>query len=279
MTKITVLDFARKKAEHVPIVVVTAYDAATAAVVDGAGVDAILVGDSLGMVVQGHQNTLSVTLDDMIYHTRCVQNASPNAMVIMDLPFGTFQLGPRVAVEASIRGVQEAQAEGVKIEGAGDRLAAIEAVAKADIPVWAHIGLTPQSVHAFGGFRVQGKSPDAAKLLLASARQVEAAGAAAIVLEAMPVDLAQEITASVSIPTIGIGAGPHCDGQVLVYHDVLGWSDEFVPKFVRRYAEAGELQREAIERFAADVRSRAFPDAGESYGSVKPQSAGGEERP
>jgi 3-methyl-2-oxobutanoate hydroxymethyltransferase len=269
MNKFTVLDLAQKKTEGVPIVVVTAYDHAGAKLVDAAGCDIVLVGDSLGMVVQGHESTLPVTMDDMVYHTRCVSRARPRAMVVTDLPFGTFQLGAQAALEASVRAVQEGGSEAVKIEGAGDRLAAIEKVAQADIPVFGHIGLTPQSVHALGGYRVQGKGRDAARKLLAAAEAVQAAGACAIVLEAMPPELAQQITQRLLIPTIGIGAGPHCDGQVLVFHDVLGWYDAFVPKFVRRYAQAGADMQAALERFALDVRERRFPTLEESYGAPR----------
>jgi len=269
VSKITVLELARKKHEREPIVVVTAYDHAMARIVDAAGCDVILVGDSLGMVVQGHDSTLPVTMDDMIYHTRCVTRAKPQAMVVTDLPFGTFQRGPEAALDASLRAVQEAGAEAVKIEGAGDRLAAIERVRRADIPVWGHIGLTPQSVHVFGGFRVQGKDEGAAAGLLDAARKVQAAGASAIVLEAIPHDLAQQISTELEIPTIGIGAGPHCDGQVLVFHDVLGWEDDFVPKFVQRYAESGTAMTEALRRFADDVRARRFPTLDHSYGEVR----------
>ena len=279
MNKFTVLDLAQKKRDGVPIVVVTAYDHAGAKLVDESGCDIILVGDSLGMVIQGHDSTLPVTMDDMVYHTRCVTRARPRAMVVTDLPFGTFQLGPQAALEASVRAVQEGLAEAVKIEGAGDRLAAIEKVAGADIPVFGHVGLTPQSVHAFGGYRVQGREPDAAERLLADAVRVEAAGACAIVLEAIPVELGREITQRLSIPTIGIGAGPHCDGQVLVFHDVLGWFDAFVPKFVLRYAETGADMRAALVRFAADVRERRFPTLEQSYGAPRVRQRDSGENP
>lgn len=266
MTKITVRDLAKRKAEGTKLVVVTAYDWAMARLVDNAGVDAILVGDSLGMVVQGHESTLPVTLDQMVYHTACVARAKPRALVVADLPFGTFQRGPEATLDASLRLVQEGGAEAVKIEGAGDRLAGIERVVQADIPVWGHLGLTPQSVHAFGGYRVQGRGEEQAQRLRQQARQVESAGAAALVLEAMPPDLARDITAAVTIPTIGIGAGIHCDGQVLVFHDLLGFFDDFVPRFVKRYVEGGATLEDALRTFAQEVRDGAFPTADHTYG-------------
>jgi len=272
MSKVTVLDLAKRKADGQKLVVLTAYDYATARLVDAAGADAILVGDSLGMVVQGHDSTLPVSMDDMVYHTRCVMRAKPNACVVTDLPFGTFQRGPGAALDAAIRAVQEGGAEAVKIEGAGPRCESIAAVTRADIPVWGHLGLTPQSVHAFGGYRVQGKDARSASKLLAAAQEVEQSGACVLVLEAIPHDLAAEVTASVSIPTIGIGAGPQCDGQVLVFHDVLGWYDEFVPKFVRQYARAGEELTAALRRFAEDVREGKFPDLEHSYGKSRPNA-------
>jgi 3-methyl-2-oxobutanoate hydroxymethyltransferase len=266
------MDLARSKAEGKPIVVVTAYDWSMAKLVDQAGVDVILVGDSLGMVIQGHDSTLPVTLEHMIYHTACVTRAKPNAHVVVDLPFGTFQLGEEEALRSSVRLVQEANAEAVKIEGAGDRLRAIEKVAKADIPVWAHLGLTPQSVHVLGGFRVQGRDERQARSLFQQAMRVEAAGAAAVVLECIPADVAREITAQLKIPTIGIGAGPHCDGQVLVVHDLLGFSEDFAPKFVKRFAETGRSIVDAIRDYADEVRARRFPTAEHSYGALQRQS-------
>jgi 3-methyl-2-oxobutanoate hydroxymethyltransferase len=272
MSKVTRRDLFESKRRGRPIVVVTAYDVWSARLADRAGVDVILVGDSLGMVVQGHDSTLPVSLEHMVYHTACVSRARPRAMVVADLPFGTFQRGPATTLDASIRLVQEGSAEAVKIEGAGERLRSIETVAQADIPVWAHLGLTPQSVHAFGGFRVQGRSEDAATRLIDAARRVESAGASALVLECIPADLAREIRSLLSIPTIGIGAGPHCDGQVLVFHDLLGLGEEFRPRFVRRYAELGTSIEEALRSFAQDVRGGRFPGPEHSYGSP-PSSA------
>jgi 3-methyl-2-oxobutanoate hydroxymethyltransferase len=278
MAKITHLDLARKKAEGTRIVVITAYDYSGALLADAAGVDVILVGDSLGNVVQGHDTTLPVTLDHMVYHAACVTRAKPNAQVVVDLPFGTFQLGATEALRASVRLVQEAAAEAVKIEGAGERLRAIEMVAKADIPVWAHVGLTPQSVHVLGGFRVQGRDAAKARAILDQAVRAEAAGACAIVLECIPTDLAREITDRLEIPTIGIGAGVHCDGQVLVYHDLLGFFEHLGPKFVKRYAETGRTISDAIRRYADEVRSGRFPTADHSYGALQRQVEGAEDR-
>jgi 3-methyl-2-oxobutanoate hydroxymethyltransferase len=272
MPKVTRSDLARMKADHKKIVVVTAYDFAAARLLDGAGVDVLLVGDSLGNVIQGHDTTLPVTLEHVLYHTACVARARPAALIVADLPFGTFQRGAAAALDASIRLVQEAGAEGVKLEGAADRLAALEAIARADIPVWAHLGLTPQSIHAFGGYRVQGRDEASATRMLEQARQTAQAGASALVLECVPQDLAREITAAIPIPTIGIGAGPHCDGQVLVFHDLLGFFDDFVPKFVKQYAHVGDSIQDAVRRFASEVRAGAFPTAEHSYGQGGPKA-------
>lgn len=250
------------------IVVVTAYDHYSARIVDAAAVDVILVGDSLGMVVQGHDSTLPVTVEHMLYHTACVTRVRPTALVVADLPFGTFQRSAEVALDASLRLVQESGAEAVKVEGAGSRVRAIEKIVAADIPVWAHLGLTPQSVHALGGYRVQGREEAAASRLVEAARRVQEAGASVLVLECIPHGLAAEITSELQIPTIGIGAGPSCDGQVLVFHDLLGFDESFRPRFVRRYATANRTLTEAIESFATDVRSGDFPSLDESFAST-----------
>lgn len=265
MSKVTTPDLIAKKQRGERIVVVTAYDVTSARLVDRSGADVILVGDSLGMVVQGHDSTLPVTLDDIVYHTRCVTRARPRAQVVGDLPFGTFQRGADATLDAAIRLVQEAGAEAVKVEGAGDRLLGIEKVARADIPVWGHLGLTPQSIHALGGFRVQGREEETARHLLDAARKIEAAGASALVLECVPGNLAESITDALSIPTIGIGAGVHCDGQVLVFHDLLGLFDDFQPRFVRRYAEGAQNLSEALARFGDDVREGRFPGPENTY--------------
>ena len=272
-----------KKGAREQIVVLTAYDHYSAKLVDDAGVDVILVGDSLGMVVQGHDSTLPVTLQDMLYHTACVNRVRPAALIVTDLPFGTFQRGAQVALDASVRLVQESGAEAVKVEGAGARLRAIEKIVAADIPVWGHVGLTPQSVHALGGYRVQGRQEAAAVRLRESARQVQEAGASAIVLECIPHALATEVSRELEIPTIGIGAGPGCDGQVLVFHDLLGFDEDFHPRFVRRYANAQRTLGDAVASFVADVRRGEFPSLDESFESTSeattPEPGGAGRRP
>ncbi len=268
MAKTTRLDLMASKQSGRKIVVVTAYDYSMARLVDRAGVDVILVGDSLGNVVQGHDSTLPVTLEHMIYHTSCVTRAKVDAMVVADLPFGAVQRGTASTLDASIRLVQEAAAEAVKVEGAGKRLSAIEAVASSDIPVWGHLGLTPQSVHRFGGYRVQGRGEGEGRRLVEDARRIESAGASALVLECIPHELSREITAELGIPTIGIGAGPECDGQVLVLHDLLGVDEEFVPRFVKHYAKLGETIPQALGRFVQEVREGVFPTLEHSYSTA-----------
>jgi len=241
----------------------TAYDFSQARQVEAAGVDIVLVGDSLAMVVLGHDDTLSVTVDEMLHHVKAVRRGLQRALLVADMPFGSFHGGSEEAVREAIRFVKEGGAQAVKIEGR--RPALIRAIGAAEIPVMAHLGLTPQSLHRFGGFKVQGRGDEAARELVAAARDVEAAGAFALVLECVPAALAAEVTAAVSIPTIGIGAGPACNGQVLVYHDLLGLEERIAPRFVRRYAELGLLGRQAVAAWASDVRSGAFPSAEESY--------------
>jgi 3-methyl-2-oxobutanoate hydroxymethyltransferase len=258
---VTVPDFLAARSRGTRLAVITAYDYTFARLLDEAGVDAILVGDSLGMVVQGHATALPVTLDEMIYHTKCVVRGTSQAMVITDLPFMTFQLGPTQALESAGRVVKEGGANAVKLEG-GERTAdAIAAIVRADIPVVGHVGMTPQSVHRFGGFKVQRQ----AEKLLADAKAVEQAGAFAMVIECVPTELAAKITASVNIPTIGIGAGPYCDGQVLVMQDMLGLYGDLRPKFVKRYTEAGSDIRKAVETYCHEVRDGRFPDAVHSF--------------
>jgi 3-methyl-2-oxobutanoate hydroxymethyltransferase len=261
----------RKRSEGVvedKIVMVTAYDATFAALADEAGVDVVLVGDSLGMVVQGVANTLPVTLDETVYHTRLVSRGAPRAMVVGDLPFGSYQVSPQQGVESSIRLVKEGAAEAVKLEGGVPMAETIEAITRVDIPVMAHIGLTPQSFHRMGGHRVQGRSAGnqagGRDRLIADAKAVEAAGAFSVVLEGMPRGLAAEITANLSIPTIGIGAGPECDGQVLVLHDLLGLTPNLY-KFAKAYANLRAEVVGALELFAHDVRTGAFPDDAHSF--------------
>jgi len=245
------------------LVMVTAYDYPQARAADAAGVDIVLVGDSLAMVVLGHADTLSVTVDEMLHHVKAARRGTERALLVADMPFGSFHLGPEQAVENALRFVKEGGAQAVKIEGA--RTDVIQALTDAEIPVMGHVGLTPQSIHRFGGFRVQGRGTEARDALLAAASAVEQAGAFSLVLECIPSELGREVTAQVAIPTIGIGAGPHCDGQVLVYHDLLGIEERIAPRFVRRYAELGRASREAIAEFARDVRNGTFPGAEESF--------------
>jgi 3-methyl-2-oxobutanoate hydroxymethyltransferase len=259
VSNLTVLDLRKKKADHEKIVMVTAYDATMGRLVDAAGVDAVLVGDSLGMVVQGEANTLSVTLDHAVYHTRCVSRAVKRAHLIADMPFMTYQVSPDQALISAGRLIQEGRAQSVKLEGGVGVADAIRKVVSAGIPVVGHVGLTPQSVHAMGGFRVQGRTHDAAERVLNDALAVEEAGAFLIVLEGIPRDLAAEITDRLTIPTIGIGAGVACDGQVLVCNDLLGLDLSFAPKFVKRYARIEEVAVEAFQQYAAEVRAGVFP--------------------
>jgi 3-methyl-2-oxobutanoate hydroxymethyltransferase len=252
---------ARERGER--IVVLTAYDYPGARLADQAGVDIVLVGDSLAMVVLGHADTLSVTMDEMLHHVRAARRGTERALLVADMPFGSFHLGPEQAVANALRFVKEAGAQAVKIEGA--RSDVVRALVDAEIPVMGHVGLTPQSIHRFGGFKVQGRGAEARAALLAAAEEVESAGAFSLVLECIPSELAREVTERLTIPTIGIGAGPHCSGQVLVAHDLLGIEERIAPRFVRRYAQLGTATREAIAAFAADVRSGAFPAAGESF--------------
>lgn len=247
-----------------PLVMVTAYDAQQARVADAAGVDLILVGDSLAMVVLGHADTLSVTMDEMLHHVKAVRRGTKNALLVADMPYGSFHLGEQQAVANALRFVKEGGAQAVKIEGARPEI--VRALRAAEIPVMAHLGLTPQSLHSFGGFKVQGRSDDARAALLAAADAMVEAGAFSLVLECIPADLAAEVSARLPIPTIGIGAGLACGGQVLVFHDLLGLEERIAPRFVRRYAQLGQSSRTAIESFAADVRGRRFPSPEESYG-------------
>ncbi len=245
------------------LAMVTAYDYPAGRLADQAGVDLVLVGDSLAMVVLGHPDTLSVTMDEMLHHVRATRRGVERALLVADMPFGSFHLGPDQAVANALRFVKEGGAQAVKIEGA--RIDVVRALVDAEIPVMAHLGLTPQSIHRFGGFKVQGRGAGAREALLAAATAVEEAGAFSLVLECIPTPLAREVSEQLAIPTVGIGAGPHCDGQVLVLHDLLGVEQRIAPRFVRRYAELGRDAREAIAAFARDVRSGAFPAAAESF--------------
>lgn len=263
--KNTVATFAAAKAKGEKLSMLTAYDYSTAKLEDESGINGILVGDSLGNVVLGYEDTVSVTMEDMIHHGAAVARGAKNALVVVDMPFMSYEVTVEEAVRNAGRLMKEGRAGAVKLEG-GVRVAEqIRAIVKAGIPVMGHIGLTPQSINVFGGFKVQGKSEEAARALLADAKAVEEAGAFAVVIEAVPAALAQMITDAVSIPTIGIGAGAGCDGQILVYQDMLGMFSDFTPKFVKRYANVGEVMREAFANYAAEVASGAFPTVEHTY--------------
>jgi 3-methyl-2-oxobutanoate hydroxymethyltransferase len=269
-TKVTVPDLLQRKSlaagsQNKKITCLTAYDYPTARLVDEAGVDVVLVGDSLAMVMLGHDSTLPLTLDEALHHTKAVRRGVARALVVADMPYGSYHGDISESLRNAMRFVKEAGAEAVKIEGGERRLELIARLTEAEIPVMGHIGLTPQSVNALGGYRVQGKTPNAAEQVLRDARAVEAAGAFSIVLEAIPRELAAEITKAVRIPTIGIGAGPDCDGQVLVLHDLLGLTFQNPPKFARRYANVGETILKAVREYCADVENGRFPTDAESY--------------
>jgi 3-methyl-2-oxobutanoate hydroxymethyltransferase len=253
-----------RKGDPDHLVMITAYDAPSARVADDAGVDVILVGDSVAMVVLGYDDTLAVTIDDMAHHVAAVARAKPRALVVGDLPWMSYHVSRDDTVRNAARLVR-AGAAAVKLEGGRKRLDAVGAILDAEIPVMGHLGLTPQSVHALGGFKVQGRGVDAAAALVEDAIALADAGCFSIVLECVPDAVARMVTDAVPVPTIGIGAGPHCDGQVLVYHDLLGIEDRVLPKFVRRYASLKSDAVAAVERYAADVRSGRFPSDGESY--------------
>ena len=263
--KNTAATFAAAKAKGEKLSMLTAYDYSTAKLEDESGINGILVGDSLGNVVLGYEDTVSVTMEDMIHHGAAVARGAKNALVVVDMPFMSYEVTVEEAVRNAGRLMKKGRAGAVKLEG-GVRVAEqIRAIVKAGIPVMGHIGLTPQSINVFGGFKVQGKSEEAARALLADAKAVEEAGAFAVVIEAVPAALAQMITDAVSIPTIGIGAGAGCDGQILVYQDMLGMFSDFTPKFVKRYANVGEVMRDAFANYAAEVASGAFPTEEHTY--------------
>jgi len=265
MKKITALDLLRKKADSEKIVMVTAYDYTMARLADASGVDMVLVGDSVGMVVQGLPDTLGVTLDDMVYHGRCVSRGLQKAHLTVDMPFMSYQVSSEQALTSAGRLVQEGGAQSVKLEG-GERTApAIQKIVEAGIPVVAHIGLTPQSVHQLGGFKVQGRGDDGAEQLMQDALAVQEAGAFSVVLEMVPAELAAEVSAALTIPTIGIGAGPECDGQVLVCNDLLGFDGSFTPRFLKRFAEMEEPILSAFQGFAEEVRAGVFPGPEHSF--------------
>ena len=258
--KNTVLTFKDQKEKKDKITMLTAYDYSTAKLIDESGVNSILVGDSLGMVCLGYEDTLSVTMEDMIHHTRAVTRGAKNALVVADMPFMSYQTSVYDAVVNAGRLIKEGRAQAVKLEGGKEVVEQIRAIVNASIPVVAHLGLTPQSINAFGGFKVQGKSEEAAQRLLEEARAVEEAGAFAVVLECVPAKLAEFISKEISIPTIGIGAGAGCDGQVLVYQDMLGMYSDFVPKFAKQYAKVGEVMRKAFADYNKEVKDGVFPE-------------------
>jgi len=260
----TIPEFKRHKQDKKKLIVVTAYDALFTRIVEQAGIETILVGDSLGVVVQGKANTLSVTMDDMLYHTKLVAGAAQRALVIGDMPFMSYQASSEEAVRNAGRFLQ-AGATAVKLEGGAVVADRVAVMTRIGIPVMGHLGMTPQSVHRYGGYKVQGKESDHAQVLLNDAKALEAAGAFAVVLEAIPAELAKTVTEQLTIPTIGIGAGPHCDGQVLVLYDLLGLFDEFVPKFVKPYAHLKADALQALRRYKEEVEQGKFPSDTESY--------------
>jgi 3-methyl-2-oxobutanoate hydroxymethyltransferase len=263
--RLPITELAEMKARRQPIVMVTAYDAPGGRLADQAGADLVLVGDSAAMTVLGHDSTVPATIDEMLVLTRAVTRGARRPLVVADLPFGTFQVSDEDALRNAIRFVKEAGADAVKLEGAGSMLSRVRTIVGAGIPVMGHLGLTPQSATMLGGFKAQGRSAEKALALLADARALEAAGCFSLVLEAVPAPVAARVTAELAIPTIGIGAGPDCDGQVLVWHDLLGLYDGRTARFVKRYADVAGVIRSALEAFADDVRERRFPEEQHTY--------------
>jgi 3-methyl-2-oxobutanoate hydroxymethyltransferase len=265
LSKVTVPSLSEKKSLRQPITAVTAYDYASARLVDEAGLDMVLVGDSLAMVMQGHENTLAITMDEMLLYTRGVRRALRRALLVADMPFGSYQTDEREGAKNAVRFVKEAGAEAVKLEGGRDRKELVRRIVDAEIPVMGHLGLTPQSVHRMGGFKVQGKTMEAIDELRTDALALEDAGCFALVLEGMPRELARIVTEELKIPTIGIGAGPDCDGQILVLHDIMNMTFSTPAKFVRRYADVAGVMREALTGYRHDVETGTFPSDAESY--------------
>jgi len=263
--KVTIIEIQKIKLEGRKISALTAYDYPFARLLDDAGVDIILVGDSVGMTVQGSENTLSVTLEDMIYHTKAVKKGVKRAFLVADMPFMSYQVSIDEALKNAGRLIKEGGAEAVKLEGGVIMQDTVNALVEIGIPVMGHIGLTPQSIHIFGGYKVQGRKPFRAKEIVEDAKALEDAGAFSVVLEGIPLEVAKEITRVLKIATIGIGAGPFCDGQVMVIHDLIGLSGAFKPKFVKRYAEAGKIIENAVKEYIGDVMNGRFPDEGHSY--------------
>jgi len=261
----SVLDLSAWKAAGRRLVMLTCYDAAFARLLDRAEVDVLLVGDSLNQVIAGQETTLSATLDQMIYHAAAVRRGAAGTLLFVDLPFLTYQVSVPEAIRNAGRVLQETEANGVKLEGGRHMAETVRALVERGIPVMGHLGLTPQSVHALGGYKVQGRDPAAAERLLDDAKELEAAGACAIVLELIPAEVSRRISAALTIPTIGIGAGPGCDGQVLVLHDMLGLNEGFSPKFLKRYAELGGAVRDAVRAYATEVRKGTYPGREHSF--------------
>ncbi len=265
MPRVTIKDFFEKKEHKRSLSLITAYDYPFGRIVDEVGFDAVPVGDSLAMVVQGQENTMAVTMDEMVYHTRLVSRAVTGAMVIGDMPFMSYQVSVSDAVRNAGRFIKEAGAQAIKIEGGSEVLPHVRAIVRAEIPVMAHIGLTPQALYRMGGYKVQGRTDEARRRLVDDANRLQDAGAFSIVLEAIPAELAREITDALDIATIGIGAGPHCDGQILVLHDVIGLFDRFVPKFVKKYANIKEVAVNALRAYKEEVETGLFPSEKESF--------------
>ncbi len=261
----TILDIKKMKGLSEKISVLTAYDYVTSSILDECGIDIILIGDSLGMVVLGHDTTLPVTMEDMLHHTKAVTRASSSALIVADMPFLSYQVSPETALSNAGRFLQEAGVQAVKLEGGRECAETVHKITSAGIPVMAHIGLTPQSINQIGGYRVQGRNEDAAHILIEDAKILEEAGAFSIVLELVPEKLAGEITKAINIPTIGIGAGVHCDGQVLVINDMLGMFDKFTPKHVKKYANLNAEIRKAVNAYITDVKNSSFPDSEHSF--------------
>ncbi|MDP2854107.1 MAG: 3-methyl-2-oxobutanoate hydroxymethyltransferase [Smithellaceae bacterium] len=261
----TILDIKKMKMQGEKITMLTAYDYGMAAILDESDIDIILVGDSLGMVVMGYDSTLPVTMEDMLHHTKAVARGAHKAMIVADMPFLSYQVSPEAALANAGRFLKEADAQAVKLEGGQEHAEIVQRMTQAGIPVMAHLGLTPQSIHQLGGYKVQGKKENAAEKMIQDAIILEEAGAFSVVLECVPEKLATEITAALNIPTIGIGAGVHCDGQVLVVNDMLGLYDRMTPKFVKKYVNLNLEIKNAVKRYIQDVKTSAFPDAEHSF--------------
>ena len=267
MEKVTTQTIRKMKQDGKKITMLTAYDYSMAALLDQVGIDILLVGDSLGMVVLGHETTLPVTMEEMLHHTKAVSRAARRAMVVGDMPFMSYQISAEQALENAGRFLKEADAHAVKLEGGQEIADTVKKIVESGIPVMAHLGLTPQSIHQLGGYGVQGKESEAAKKMIQDAKALEDAGIFSLVLECVPTPLAKAITEEISVPTIGIGAGIHCDGQVLVTHDLLGLFEKFIPKFVKRYAELNKPVKEAVKQFIEEVQTGKFPGVEHSFGN------------